>query len=80
MFLILGTLANVSRVAVGKLLSRAGATGRSSSGTRKHALLPCDMVRMVYPVDLSMKYLYYKVVTSLLNCSKTLTDYACSVC
>lgn len=52
MFLFLGTLANVSRVAVGKLLSRA--SGRSLSGTRKHALHPCDLVRKVYLVDLDL--------------------------
>ncbi|XP_022991175.1 DNA repair protein RAD4 isoform X1 [Cucurbita maxima] len=37
-----GTLVDVSRAAVGKLLSRA--TGRRLSGTKKHALQPCDLV------------------------------------
>lgn len=58
MFLFSGTLVDVSRAAVGKLLSRA--TGRRLSGTKKHALQPCDLVRKVYPVDFrSTKYLYF---------------------
>lgn len=46
-----GTLANVSRVAVGKLLSRA--SGRSLSGTRKHALHPCDLPKSTVGEDVN---------------------------
>ncbi|XP_038874852.1 DNA repair protein RAD4 isoform X2 [Benincasa hispida] len=44
-----GTLANVSRMAVGKLLSRA--SGRRLSGKRKHALHPCDLPKSTVGKD-----------------------------
>ncbi|KGN51059.1 DNA repair protein RAD4 isoform X2 [Cucumis sativus] len=46
------TLADVSRVAVSKLLSRA--SGRCLSGIRKHALRPCDLSKSTIGKDVNL--------------------------
>ncbi|XP_050946372.1 DNA repair protein RAD4 isoform X2 [Cucumis melo] len=62
--------ANVSRVAVSKLLSRA--SGRCLSGMRKHALRPCDLSKSTIGKDVNLA-MDKKVTLEAERCNENVT-------